>query len=62
MSMRIKKQKRYLVTFDETVHYLATEVMAFSEEEARQKFNIALEKGDIPIVDSDGYAKVEVIK
>lgn len=48
-----KKTKKYLVSANEILYYLSTDIMAESEEEAKEKYLAMMEDGEMEVNKSE---------
>ena len=53
MKKTIKKTKKYLVSANEILYYLGTEIMAENEEEAKEKYLAMMEDGEMEVNKSE---------
>ena len=47
---------KFIIEYSEITYYLATEIKAYSREEARDKFIEKLNEGDILVTETEQYA------
>jgi len=47
---------KYLVSYSEITHYLATEIEAQDKDEADEKFRNMLDNGDVEINETENYS------